>query len=133
MLERRTLGHVQLAQEHRARLGQLRHDRGVVGRLEIGVDRHPAGGSDALGEAQILHRDRDAVQGAPVEPLADLGLRLSRLLQREVGRYGGVTLETGIEGLDPGEDGLGDLNRGEIARGDVLGDRRQRLVVDFVE
>ena len=73
------------------------------------------------------------MQRAAVKALADLGFGPARLLERELGRHGGVALEAGVERLDAGQDGGRDLDRGHIARGDVLGDGRQRLVVDVVE
>ena len=58
----RAFGHLQLAQDHRAVGLEPRHHGGVLGRHVVAMDRHAGGGGNARGVAQILHRNRHAVQ-----------------------------------------------------------------------
>ena len=109
------LGHLQLAQDHRARRFQSRHDGRVAGGNMFAMDRHAGGCRNARGVAEILHRDRHAVQPAARLARRSLGVEASGVLQRALGRHRGVAPELGIERRDAVEDRPSHLDRGQLA------------------
>jgi hypothetical protein len=86
------LGQLQLAQDDRARRIQLAHHRGILGGTEILIDRHAGGCRHPLRPAQILDRDRHAVQWATDLAAHDLGLGRASLDQRRLGHHVGIAL-----------------------------------------
>ena len=108
------LVHVGLAQDHRPRLPQPRHHRGV----EIGnaVLQHlgARGGADAARRDVVLDGQRNAVERPAVLALAYLGLRRPGVLQRLVPRHRDVGHQFWIQPLDPRQHELGQLNRGQL-------------------
>ena len=125
-------GELQFAQQDGARLGEAFHDRRIVVRLEHLVDGHAGGGWNALGVAEILYRDWHAVQRPAIRAALDLGFRLARLLQGEVGCHGCVALQPAIELFDPLQHGLGERHRRECADLDAARDVDQVEVVKVV-
>ena len=125
------LGHLQLAQDDRARLLQSRHDGRVRGGNVLAVNRHAGGGRHARGVAQILHRDRHAVQRAARLARSGLGVEARGVLQRTFGRHRGIALEPGIERLDAVENRPGRLDRRQLARLQAPRDLIERQVVQI--
>ena len=111
-----TFGELQLAHDHRAGAAQALHDGRVLIGLEVGVDRHARGSGNALGPAQVLHRDRRAMQRATNLALRDFGVGAPRVGQRAVGHQGGVALERTVELLNATELRLGRVNARNFAR-----------------
>ena len=114
----RAFGELELAEQDRAGLAQLAHDRRVDRRHEVAVQRHARRGGDALGPAQVLDGDRHAVQLRQDLAPADHLLGGARLLERQLGRDQGVRLQRRIEALDPAQHLLGQLDRRDLARGE---------------
>ncbi len=68
------LGHLQLAEDHRPRLLQARHD-GRVPRRHVGaMDGHPRRGRDLRRVAEILYGDRHAMQRPARRARSGLGI-----------------------------------------------------------
>jgi hypothetical protein len=107
----RAFGHLQLAQQHRTGLAQLAHRGGVEGRHEIAVQRHARRGGHALGVAEVLYRDRHAVQLRQHLAFAEQPVGLARLRQCELGRHPRVRLQRRIDAFDAPEHLLGQLHR----------------------
>ena len=122
-------GELQLAQQDGAGLGEALDDRRIVVGPEVLVDRHAGGGRNALGVAEVLHRDRHAVQRPAIGAAPDLGLGLARLLQREVGGDGGVALQPAVEFADALQHGLGQRDRRERAHLDAARDVEEVEIV----
>jgi hypothetical protein len=80
------LGHVQLAEEDRARLLEAL-DRGRRARRHVAAEdaRRAAGRRHAGGVEQVLHRDRDAVQRAELAALRERLLGAPRRRDRVLG------------------------------------------------
>jgi hypothetical protein len=76
------LGHLELAQQHGTCGAEALDHGGIDLGHPVGQDGRAAGGADALGEAQVLHRDRHAVQRAAIASPDDLVLGLPRLIER---------------------------------------------------
>jgi hypothetical protein len=109
-------GHLQLAQDHRAAGLETGHHRGVLFGHVVTMDGHAGRGRDAFGLAEILDRDRHAVQRPARAAGSGLGIARGGIRQRPLGRQGGVALELGIEAGDAVEERPGRLHRGELAR-----------------
>ena len=111
----------QLAQHHRPSLGELADRGGVRVRhpalQQLGVRRR----RDAGRAVDVLVRDRDAVQGAA--PLAphDPGLGRPRVGERPFRRHQDEAVQRCVLGGDAVQAVLRQLDRGERARGDLLG------------
>ena len=99
----RALGELELAEQDGAGLAQLAHDGRVERRHEVAVQRHARRGRDAFGAAQVLDRDRHAVQLRQDLPPSDHLLGVARLRERELGRDEGVRLQRRVEPLDPAQ------------------------------
>ena len=104
------LGHLQLAQDHRARLlaAARRRWRPSVGTLPRWIAM-PAAVGDARGVAEILHRDRHAMQRPARRAGGGLGVEARGIGQRAVGGHGRIALESGIELADAVEHRPGQL------------------------
>ena len=76
----------ELAEQHRSGLVEFRRRRGVLGGNAIGEDARMARREDAAGVVDVLERERDPVQRAPVRARRDLGLGRLRLPARQVER-----------------------------------------------
>ena len=81
----------------------------------------PAARRHALGPAQILDRDRHAVQRPPDLAAHDLGLGRAGLDQRRFGHHVRVTLELAVQLLDARQLGCRCLHRRDFARVDTAG------------
>jgi hypothetical protein len=87
----------------------------------------------ALGRRQVLDRDRDAVQRADVATARDGALRGASELDRLVLVDEAEAVEPRIDLSDPGEAGLDDLDRRELALTDAAGElvRRREAEVEI--
>jgi hypothetical protein len=77
---------------------------------------------------EILDRNRDAVQRPAIAARADLGVRLSRLPQRQLGSHRDERVQLRVEAIDSTEHELGQLDSGDTPRTQQradLGDRRE--------
>jgi hypothetical protein len=131
VVRERAFGQLQLAEQHRARLAQLAHDRRIECRHEVAVQRHPGRGDDAFGVAEVLDRDRHAVQLRQDLAPADHLLGAARLRQRELGGHAGIRLQCRVEALDPAQQVLGQLDRRDLARGEQPRELVDLEVVEF--
>ena len=95
------------------------------------MDRHAGGGRHAFGVAEILDRDRHAVQRAARAAGRGLGIARRGIGQRALGRQGGVALELGIEPLDAVEQRPGGIDGAELARLQLARDLVERHVVQW--
>jgi len=95
----------------RRRIGLAQHDaagrlealdrRRVLGRHVVAVERRAEGGSDTFGDDQVLHRERDTVQGAePGAPTHDGSLRRFRSLACPLGVEGHIGVQL-LQRVDP--------------------------------
>ena len=109
------LVHVRLAGEDGARRPELLHDRGVVGRDEVVEDPGAAGRPDPLRAEDVLQGDGDPGQ-RPDLALSDLLVGLRRLGQGRLPHQGDVGVDLLFHGVDPPEDGGGDLGGGRLPR-----------------
>ena len=98
----RALGELQLAEQDGAGLAQLAHDGRVDARDEVAVQRHARRGGDAFGPAQVLDRDRHAVQLRQDLAPADHLLGRARLRQRELGRDERIRLQGRVDAARSG-------------------------------
>ena len=126
----RSFGQVQLAEEHRSRPAEPRHDGRVVVGHEVRQDRGGAHRPDAARVAQVLDRDRHAVQRPAVVPGADLAVRSGGGRARLVGHHRRVAPEAPVDGRNAVEQGLGELRRRDLAALDPAGRLAQTQVVE---
>ena len=106
MLGPGTLGQLQLAENDRAGRIELAHHGGILGGTEVPVDRHAGRRRHALCPAQVLHRDRHAMQWPADLAAHDLGLGGTGLHQRCLGHHVCVALELAVQLLDARKLGL---------------------------
>jgi hypothetical protein len=114
-----TLGQLQLAQCDGTGGIQPAHHRGILGGMEVLVDRHARGGRHALRPAQILHRDRHAMQRSADLATHDLGLGGACLAERCLRHDVGIALEHAVRRLDTRELRRRGLHRGNFPRLDA--------------
>ena len=91
------LAHVELAQQHRPRILELGHHRGVLVRDVFVEYGGAAGGADACGVELVLHRQRQPVEWATVVACGNLRLSLPGRLQCLLPRYGDVRVQPAID------------------------------------
>src|SRR6185312_11451412 len=127
----RAFGHLQLAQDHRALGLETGHHGGVLGRDVVAMDHHAGGGRHASGVAQVLDRDRHAVQRSARAASRSLGIARRGIGQRTLGRQGGEALEPGIDPPDAVEQRAGEIDRAELARLQLARDVVERRVVQW--
>ena len=85
------LGHVQLAKHDRAGLEQF-SDHGAIGlRNVVCVDRHAGRGDHALGIAQVLDADRNAMHRPAKITAHEIGFCLARLLECDLAGHRQIT------------------------------------------
>jgi len=94
------LGHLQLAEQHSAGLAQPSHNGRILSWPVLPTDRHAGRGWNALRIAEVLDRDRNALQRTATEALPDFVVGQFRLLHRQVGGYGGVAFQAAIKPPD---------------------------------
>ncbi|MCY1541052.1 hypothetical protein D9M68_767250 [compost metagenome] len=125
------LAHLQLPQQHGARLAQAADDGGVM------VCRHAAveGGArrrrHALAPEQVFQCEGHAMQRAPVAAAADLGRGGFGLAQRRRRRHAGIAAQGAIQFVDPLQLGLRDLDGRDVAGPDQGGQRGQVQVMEW--
>ncbi len=112
-----------LADDHRAGRAQPPHDLGVLAR-GVAECVGAARGDLARDVRVVLDRDRHAEQRARVAAAA-APVGLVGLGQRALGEDDAEGVERRVEAGDPLEVGLGQLARGDVARGDHLGLARE--------
>ena len=106
----RELVHVGLAEQHGAGGLQPGGDGGVVRRPPALEDLRAARGRHALGDDDVLERERDAGQRAERPPPARAASTSAAARQRGLGVDVQVGAERAVLGGDPVEVGLGDLD-----------------------
>ena len=114
----RQLGHVRLAEDHRARRPQAADDLGV-GRCGA-VREQPKAVASPATSTVVLDRDRHAQQ-RPRVACAGAAVGLPRLGPRALGEHHPVGVEQRVQALDPLEVELDQLARGDLAAADELG------------
>ena len=96
------------------------------------MDGHASSRLGASCPTQVFHSNRHTVQRPQDVPSANgLVCRLS-VCQRVIGHDGGIALQAAIELLDAFELGLGGLDRGNLARLNLLGNFQQFSEMCFV-
>ena len=115
------LGQLQFAQDDRARRIELAHDCGIRSGTEVLIDRHAGRGRHALCPAQILDRDRHAVEWPTDLAAHDLGLGRTSLDQRCLSHPMGIALELAVELFDARKLCCCRLDRRDFARVDAAG------------
>jgi hypothetical protein len=96
----------------------------------IPVDRHAGRGGHALGPAQILHRDRHAVQRSAIATAGDLRLRRLGLRHRGLRHHQHIAAELAVERGDAIELRARHRDRRDLARPDA---RRQLHELEVVQ
>src|SRR5690606_38707950 len=109
---------LQLAEQDGARLVQLARTGSVFARDAIDADAGAARGQYAFRIVDVLQAERDAVQGAAVVAAHDLALGAPGLAAGEIGGDRDECVELRLESLDAREIGIGELERGQLARSD---------------
>src|SRR4051794_29346110 len=105
-----TLCHLELAEQHGARLTQATDDGRVFGWLEVLVDAHARRSLYALGPEQVLHRKWNAMKRSTVAAGDHLCLGRVCLCHRALGSDNGVAGEPAIQRSDPVELSAGRLD-----------------------
>ena len=115
----------EFAHHHRTRGPPLLNHGGVDGGSPVGVQRRAAGGADARGHDDVLVGDGDAQQRRGARTLEEGGLGGAGLLTGHVGGEGDVGDEGLLQPLAACEEGIDELDGGELAaakEGAGLGD-----------
>jgi len=101
---------------------QPRHDRRVLGRHVVTIERRAERRAHALGDDEILDREWHAVQRPQRHAaLAQRALGRPRVAPRLIGGQRHVGVEMRIEPVDPGQDRIHDLDRRDLAPSDQRG------------
>jgi hypothetical protein len=95
-----------LADEDRAGFTQPAHGHRVLGRHLVGKDQRAHRGADALGEQQVLDRERHPVEGAEVSARHHRRLGPARGFPGLVRGHGDEGVDGRLERLDPPENGV---------------------------
>ncbi|MNR10793.1 hypothetical protein D3C85_1270590 [compost metagenome] len=106
----RPFRHLQLPQQHRARVAQAPDDGGVMIRGRAAQDGRAGRRWHAFTPAQVLQRYRNAVQRAAVMPAAYLRFGRLRRLQRQGRRHAGVAAQCAVASLDAPQLGARDFH-----------------------
>ena len=114
----RQLRHVQLAQGDGAGFAQPRHRGAFDRRGEVFASLRAARGRQAWHVAEVLVRERHAVQRAATSTGRELGFEGSRRRQGPVGVDRDERMDTPVESRDTIETGLCRLDGRDLARGD---------------
>jgi hypothetical protein len=107
----RVLMRRKLAEQHAARGVELPHRGRILGRDEIGGDAGMAGGGDAGGAIDVLQPEGDARQRPRRGAGHDRRFRLPGLGPRQFHGRADIGVELRVEGLDPRQEGLRQLDR----------------------
>jgi hypothetical protein len=113
--ERQLVG-VVLAEQDRAGIRQPPCHGRIARRDVVPVDRGPGSGADAGRVDEVLERDRDAVQGAPVPALGDLIGSAGGVVLRPLAGDLDVGAQARVQLVDAGQVVVGELDRGTLAR-----------------
>ena len=132
--EQRVVGHglvaelrrVGLAQEHRARRAQPARGDRVFFRHRVAEEPRAAGRAQAAREDHVLERQRHAVESADRLALDHGDLGFAGVAQRDVAGDQAERVQPGIERLDPGQDGFGDFDGGDLLGADRRGEIERR-------
>ena len=123
------LRELRLADDHRTRLAQAAHRRGILLRNEIRHDLGAARRGQPRRLQQVLHRHRHAVQQPQGRPAAPLAILRLGGLKRFVRRHHGERPQIALQGLNAGKQRFGDLNRSELAALDAAAGIGKAVVV----
>jgi hypothetical protein len=121
---------LEFAQNDGTRRIELPHHCGILGWTEVAVDRHAGSRRHTLCPAQVLYRDRHAMQRPTDFATHDFGLGRASLYQRCLGHHVGVALEHAVGLLDPRELRCCGLHRGNLARVDAAGQFGELKIVE---
>jgi len=134
-VERRTcMRHLvsgQLAQQHGAGLVELGRRGGVFRRNAVDEDPRVTGGEDPLRVVDVLEREGNSVERAPVPARRDLGLGLPCLAPRQIERAGDERLRLRVVCLDAPDQRIDQLHGRQLARRDHSRELGYRQVVNF--
>ena len=121
----------ELAGDYRTRGPEAAHRLGIpVGNTAQGGIRAP-GSQHAFGIVDVLQRDGHPVKRTPAAPGRNLGVRLSRRREGAFGHERHVGIEPRVEGRDPCERRLDQLERRQLPRRDHacgVGQRQVRKI-----
>src|SRR5580765_3782070 len=129
----RSLGKLELPKQDGAGLAQLADDGRIDVRDEGAVQRHSCRRGNSFGPAQVLDRDRHAVELRQELAPPDHLLGGARLRQRQLRRDERIRLQGRIDTLDPAQHRLGQLNGRDLARRDKTRQLVDLEVVEVVE
>ena len=120
---------MQFAEDDGTSCVELAHDGGILGGVEVLIDRHAGRRWHALCPAQILDRDRHAVEWPADLAARDLGLGGAGLNQRRLGHHMGETLELAVQPFDARQFDRCRLDRRDFARVKTAGKFGQVKIV----
>ena len=103
--------HVQLAEQHHARLVQAADAGAVALGHVVGEDLGAGGGADAGGLVQVFEREGDAVQRPPGLARGQAALGVLGLGQGPLREEGDEGVEPAVQRLDALQAGAGELQR----------------------
>jgi hypothetical protein len=122
---RSELRRVRLADDDGARGLQPGHGQRILGGNVALVDLRAPRGADPLGGREVLDGHRHAVERAERAAAPEPGRRLPRCGQRRLARQRDVRVHMRVDHVDPGQDGLHDLERRDPA-GAIQADQLRR-------
>ena len=108
------LRQVQLAQQDRASLLQLRHHHRIFGGYMVPLQRRPVGGANSGGVELVLNRHRNSVQRPPVLSCGDGLFGLAGCLAGLLVAHGDVRVHLAIDPVDAFQVRLGGLDRRDL-------------------
>jgi len=112
MVDRKSgFGHRQLAEDDRSRAFETLHHSAGVRRDEVPMDAHPGRGRRIIGVAQILDRDRHAVERAAPETAVEFRLCLPRFGHRAIGEQRRIGFQRALMPTDPRQDHFAERRR----------------------
>ena len=129
MTRERALRELELSEKDRAGFPEPHHRGAVVVRNVVIQQGHPGPSPYSLGPAQVLDRNRDAVQRSSDLPCLDLPVRRFRRTHRRVGHEDRECVQAAVERGDAVQNGSGHLDRGDFSAMDALPDLHQALIV----
>ena len=121
----------ELAEQHGARVVELRRRGGVFGGNPVDEDTRVRGREDALRVVDVLQPERNAVERATCAAGRDLRFRLPRLLPREVERARDERVRLPVVLLDALDQRLDQIHGRQLPRLDQIGELGDREVVEF--
>ena len=126
------LVHVQLAQQHSARISESRDHHPIFARHTVSHDLAATGGADALGIEEVFEGDGYAVERPLVLASADLGFCLFGLGKGAIGRDSDVGVDDRVYRCNAVEVRLSQLHGRQSFGGDLRCGFGHAEVVQFI-